>query len=182
MKCFLGTELGRKTPNVSEGAVNQLCMALRCPQPGFCVNQLPNIYFSRAPYFLLEIIKGGGAEGVGYIWQFCTYSEKYLCRATTSAGIEEICSRRDFPQSKGLHGHQLFNNSKTWRGKAAQQIESQKTTNRGQPGGVVVSLCTLIRWPRVHKFRLRAQTYTSLIKPCCGRCPTYKTEEDGHRS
>ena len=20
-----------------------------------------------------------------------------------------------------------------------------------------------------------------LVKPCCGRCPTYKVEEDGHR-
>ena len=23
-------------------------------------------------------------------------------------------------------------------------------------------------------------TYAPLVKPCCGRCPTYKVEEDGH--
>ena len=22
--------------------------------------------------------------------------------------------------------------------------------------------------------------YTLLVKPCCGRCPTYKVEKDGH--
>ena len=33
----------------------------------------------------------------------------------------------------------------------------------------------------VCRFGSRVQTYTPLVKPCCGRRPTYKVEEDGHR-
>ena len=28
--------------------------------------------------------------------------------------------------------------------------------------------------------RIPVRTYTPLSKPCCGRHPTYKVEEDGH--
>ena len=38
----------------------------------------------------------------------------------------------------------------------------------------------LLRWPGVHRLVSRVQTYTPLIKPCCGRRPTYKVEEDEH--
>ena len=41
-----------------------------------------------------------------------------------------------------------------------------------------LSLHTPLRWPRVHQSGSR--TYVPLVKPCCGRCPTYKVEEDGH--
>ena len=51
----------------------------------------------------------------------------------------------------------------------------------GQTGGVVLSSCTLLRRPRVRRFGSQVQTYVSLIKPCCGRHPTYKVEEDEHR-
>ena len=46
---------------------------------------------------------------------------------------------------------------------------------RGQPGGVVIKFAhsTSLAW--VRRFR------SLLVKPCCGRCPTYKIEEDGHR-
>ena len=32
-----------------------------------------------------------------------------------------------------------------------------------------------VRW-----FRSQAQIYAPLTKPCCGRHPTYKAEEEGH--
>ena len=34
--------------------------------------------------------------------------------------------------------------------------------------------------PGIRRFRTQAQTYAPLVKPCSGRCPTYKVEEDGH--
>ena len=34
---------------------------------------------------------------------------------------------------------------------------------------------------RVHRFGSWVWTYAPLIKPCCGRRPTHKVEEDGHR-
>ena len=34
--------------------------------------------------------------------------------------------------------------------------------------------------PVVHRFRSWVRTCALLIKPCCGRHPTYKVEEDGH--
>ena len=45
----------------------------------------------------------------------------------------------------------------------------------GRPGGTV-----LLRQPWVCQFGSRVWTYTPLGKPCCGRHPTYKVEEDGH--
>lgn len=61
------------------------------------------------------------------------YFEKYLCRATTSTYLKDICSRRDVKtlSSKELHSDQIFKNSKIlWRWEVVQQIESQKITNR----------------------------------------------------
>ena len=52
------------------------------------------------------------------------------------------------------------------------------------PAGPVAQLLSShvpLQWPEVHQFGSRVQTYTTLIKSCCGRRPTYKVEEDGHR-
>ena len=35
--------------------------------------------------------------------------------------------------------------------------------------------------PGVCWFRSQVRTYALLGRPCCGRRPTYKVEEDGHR-
>ena len=43
-----------------------------------------------------------------------------------------------------------------------------------------LSMHVPLRQPGVRCFRSRVWTYTSLGKPCCGRCPTHKVEEDGH--
>ena len=56
--------------------------------------------------------------------------------------------------------------------------------NHKQPGASLVAqwlsshipLCRLGCW-----FRSQEWTYTSCIKPCCGKCPIYKIEEDGNR-
>ena len=50
----------------------------------------------------------------------------------------------------------------------------------GWPGGAVVKCArfTLVAWgPPV---RILGADMALLIKPCCGRRPTYKVEEDGH--
>ena len=42
------------------------------------------------------------------------------------------------------------------------------------------SSCILLQRPWVHRFRSQAWTYAQLLKPCHGRRPMYKVEEDGH--
>ena len=51
-----------------------------------------------------------------------------------------------------------------------------KITNRGWPGGAVVKFThsTSVAWG------LLGVDMPLLGKPCCGRRPTYKVEEDGH--
>ena len=43
-----------------------------------------------------------------------------------------------------------------------------------------LSLCALLQRPRVSLVRILGVDMAPLGKPCCGRCPTYKVEEDGH--
>ena len=52
----------------------------------------------------------------------------------------------------------------------------------GQPGGTAqrLSLHAPLKRPRVGWFRSWVLNYPPLVKPCCGRRPTYKVEEDGH--
>ena len=51
-----------------------------------------------------------------------------------------------------------------------------------QVGQVVQWLSShiLLKWPRVCQFRSQVWTYALLVRPCCGRRPTYKVEEDRH--
>ena len=43
-----------------------------------------------------------------------------------------------------------------------------------------LSSLVLPRWLWVHRFGSQVRTYALLDKPCCGRHPTYKVEENGH--
>ena len=45
----------------------------------------------------------------------------------------------------------------------------------------VVNLARSASAARGSLVQIPGGTYTPLIKPCCGRDPTYKVEEDGHR-
>ena len=50
----------------------------------------------------------------------------------------------------------------------------------GWPSGAVVK-CThsaLVAWGL--PVQIPGADKAPLVKPCCGRCPTYKVEEDGH--
>ena len=51
---------------------------------------------------------------------------------------------------------------------------------RGQPGGTVVKCArsALVAWGL--PVRIPSVDMAPLGKPGCGRCPTYKVEEDGH--
>ena len=55
-----------------------------------------------------------------------------------------------------------------------------KNNIRGQPVGSAVKSRVPLQWPSVHQFGSQVWTYAPLVKPCCGRCPTNKVEEDGH--
>ena len=43
-----------------------------------------------------------------------------------------------------------------------------------------LSSLVLLQQPRVHWFGSWVRTHALLTKPCCGRHPAYKVEEDGH--
>ena len=60
-------------------------------------------------------------------------------------------------------------------------LNPNKNIPGGQPCGIVVKFASSALVTQVRGFRSRVQTYPLLIKPCCGRHPTYKIEEDGHR-
>ena len=58
---------------------------------------------------------------------------------------------------------------------------SKESIRMGQPHDnvVVKSTCSALL-PGPPQFESWVWIYTLLIKPCCGRCPTYKIEEDWH--
>ena len=50
----------------------------------------------------------------------------------------------------------------------------------GWPGSAVVKCAhsTSVAWGS--PVQIPGVDMAALVKPCCGRCPTYKVEEDGH--
>ena len=50
----------------------------------------------------------------------------------------------------------------------------------GQPGGTAVKCTRSILAARGSPVQIPGADMALLVKPCCGRCPTYKVEEDGH--
>ena len=50
----------------------------------------------------------------------------------------------------------------------------------GQPGGEAVKCARSASVARGLLVRILGADMTPLGKPCCGRRPTYKVEEDGH--
>ena len=50
----------------------------------------------------------------------------------------------------------------------------------GQPSGAVVKSAHSASVAQGSPVRIPGADMAPLGKPCCGRCPTYKVEEDGH--
>ena len=57
-----------------------------------------------------------------------------------------------------------------------------KRQDRGRPGGAAVKCARSASWrrPGVRRFGSLCGPGTAWQKPCCGRSPIYKVEEDGH--
>ena len=51
---------------------------------------------------------------------------------------------------------------------------------RGRPGGAEVKCTCSASVARGLSVRILGTDVALLDKPCCGRCPTYKVEGDGH--
>ena len=59
--------------------------------------------------------------------------------------------------------------------------EDQSKEGRwGWPGGQWLSAHVLLQQPRGSPLQIAGGDMALLGKPCCGMCPTYKEEEDGH--
>ena len=52
--------------------------------------------------------------------------------------------------------------------------------HRGQPGGAAVKFACSASVAQGSPVQILAADMAPLGKPCCGRRPTYKVEEDGH--
>ena len=51
---------------------------------------------------------------------------------------------------------------------------------RGRPGGTEVKFTCSASVAQGLPVQILGADMASLVKPCCGRCPTCKVEEDGH--
>ena len=51
---------------------------------------------------------------------------------------------------------------------------------RGWPGGAAVKCACSASAARGSLVQILGTDMAPFGKPCCGRCPTYKVEEDGH--
>ena len=70
-----------------------------------------------------------------------------------------------------------------WLGHGDSHLSPMKKRDPAGTGPVAqwLSLHVPLWRCRVRWFGSQVQTYSSLLKPCCGRHPTYKVEEDGHK-
>ena len=59
-------------------------------------------------------------------------------------------------------------------------MKFSKIKQRGQPSGAAVKFAHSASVARGSPVQIPGADMAPLGKPCCGRCPTYKVEEDGH--
>ena len=63
----------------------------------------------------------------------------------------------------------------------ASEGRDQKSGFGGQPGGTVIKFTRSTSVAQGSPVRILGADMAPFGTPCCGRCPTYKVEEDGHR-
>ena len=61
------------------------------------------------------------------------------------------------------------------------KIFYKNLNSRGWPGGAAVKFAHFTSVAQGSLVRIPGVDMALLGKPCCGRRPTYKVEEDGHR-
>ena len=79
-----------------------------------------------------------------------------------------------------LHLRLVCQNYSTEAGEHCIVSYSSRSRQGGWPGGTVVKFARSASAGRVSPVQIWDEDMALLGKPCCGRCPTYKVEEDGH--
>ena len=93
------------------------------------------------------------------------------CEADPQKSEESLSGARRLGRSSKLQmGHSLFYVS----------VEGLKSKAWGQPSGAVVKFTHSASETRGSPVRILGADMALLGKPCCGRHPTCKVEEDGH--
>ena len=67
-----------------------------------------------------------------------------------------------------------------WNQSGLYRWSKMKYVSWGRPGGAAVKCTCSALAARGSLVRILGADMAPLGKPCCGRCPTYKVEEDGH--
>ena len=111
-------------------------------------------------------------------------SRSHQCEEEGMLYHEQMCiSEHRFlhcPASLKLQDSQVYSGLRRLMGYIVEIKQDMKKNLRGQPGGAAVKFACSASRAGVCQFRSRGRTYTLLVKPCCGRHPTHKVEENGH--
>ena len=117
--------------------------------------------------------------------EFCMLSSKETWREVEWEGCHQEAQRGNFRHGRGGAGKwpSLQSSGAATLGILGKEEEAQLFHRKrvgGRPGGAVVKFARSALAAQGLPARIPGVDMAPLDKPCCGRRPTYKVEEDGH--